>query len=269
MDRSSLVSKGEDLADQVLRQTKHLLPHIAHLCLVGTFIEDGFRMMSQWGDQRDYMDNQWNCGWFLATLFVIVNLTGQLGGSVLVMARKYVEIACGILLGIILLQTVAYSVLWDFRFLTRNMSLVGGVVLLLAESRVEARSSFAGLPSSGENKLKEYLQLGGRILLVFLFVSILHFDPDIYNIIKNLIGITFMVLVAIGFKTKLCSMLLVVWLTSINFYFNAFWMVDSNRPMYDFLKYDFFQTLSIVGGLLLLVALGPGGVSMDEHKKAW
>ena len=41
----------------------------------------------------------------------------------------------------------------------RNMSLIGGVVLLLAESRVEARSSFAGLPSTGENKLKEYLQV--------------------------------------------------------------------------------------------------------------
>lgn len=39
------------------------------------------------------------------------------------------------------------------------MSLIGGVVLLLAESRVEARSRYAGLPSTGENKLKEYLQV--------------------------------------------------------------------------------------------------------------
>ena len=57
------------LSLQVLRQTKHLLPHIAHLCLVGTFIEDGFRMFSQWGEQRDYMDSQWNCGWWVWTKF--------------------------------------------------------------------------------------------------------------------------------------------------------------------------------------------------------
>ena len=41
---------------------------------------------------------------FLATMFVMINLFGQLGGAVLVLARKYVEVACGILLGIIALQ---------------------------------------------------------------------------------------------------------------------------------------------------------------------
>lgn len=41
---------------------------------------------------------------FLATVFVIVNLFGQLGGCVMVMGRLKVEIACGLLFFIVCLQ---------------------------------------------------------------------------------------------------------------------------------------------------------------------
>ena len=73
-------------------------------------------------------------------------------------------------------QTVAYSILWDMQFLFRNLALIGALLLVLAESRVEGRSLFPGVPSLGENKPKEYLQLTGRILLVFMFVTLLRFE---------------------------------------------------------------------------------------------
>lgn len=152
------------------------------------------------------MDISWGCGWFLATLFVVINLLGQLGGVTMVMLRLKVDIACGILFGIVFLQvycqsisrvrcmrgghlkvnyqvtmfyyfpkfqTIAYSILWDMQFLFRNLALVGALLLVLAESKAETRSLFAGVPSLGENKPKEYLQLTGRILLVFMFVTLL------------------------------------------------------------------------------------------------
>lgn len=269
MGQNDIMSTAEDFADQFLRVTKQYLPHVARLCLISTFLEDGIRMWFQWSEQRDYIDGTWNCGYFLASIFVFINLFGQLSGCILVLSRNFVQYACFGLFGIIALQTIAYSILWDLKFLMRNLALGGGLLLLLAESRSEGKSMFAGVPTMRESSPKQYMQLGGRVLLVLMFMTLLHFDMNFFYILQNIVGTALIILVAIGFKTKLAALTLVIWLFGINIYFNAFWTIPAYKPMHDFLKYDFFQTMSVIGGLLLVVALGPGGVSMDEKKKEW
>ena len=142
-------------------------------------------------------------------------------------------------------------------------------MLLLAEANTEVKSMFAGVPSLGGNQKQSYMQLAGRVLVIFMFLTLFSLELSVFRLVELLIGSVLVVCVGVGYKTKLSALLLVAWLTITNFLLNAFWLVPHNRIMRDFMKYDFFQTFSVVGGLLLVVALGPGGVSVDEHKKEW
>ncbi len=139
----------------------------------------------------------------------------------------------------------------------------------MVENRKEARSLFAGVPTIHNNAPKNYMQLAGRMLLVIMFLTIVRYELSFTSILQNLIGGVCMLFVAVGFKTKLSALFLVVYLTFVNLYSNAFWLVPDHRALHDFLKYDFFQTMSVIGGLLFVVALGPGGVSLDARKKEW
>uniref|UniRef100_A0A673MBN4 Surfeit locus protein 4 n=1 Tax=Sinocyclocheilus rhinocerous TaxID=307959 RepID=A0A673MBN4_9TELE len=243
-----------------LRVTKQYLPHIARLCLISTFLEDGIRMWFQWSEQKEYIETTWGCGFFLATLFVLINLLGQLGGCILILSRNFVQYACFGLFGIIALQTVAYSILWDPKFLMRNLALGGGLLLLLAESRSEGRSMFAGVPTMRESSPKQYMQLGGRVLLVLMFMTLLHFDTSFLSV--KMVCISFVVFDIIGQMSILGILPLINPISILGIY-------RGPHNIHYRLKYDFFQTTSVIGGLLLVVALGPGGVSMDEKKKEW
>ncbi|XP_063687553.1 surfeit locus protein 4-like [Bolinopsis microptera] len=272
---SDFIKKLEDQSDVVLRKTKDYLPFLSRLCLVATFLEDGVRMWYQWKEQSNYINHHWNCGAFIANSFVIYNLLGQIIPSGLVLARKYVKICVGVLFGVVLTQTVGYGILFDVRFLLRNVALMGGLVLLLAEDMGEAKTMFAGVPTMGENKPQNYMQLAGRVLICLMFLTLLgemsfdNFFTEIVRAVEIIVGLPLMICVCIGYKTKLASCVLVVWLFIINLYLNPFWMYNKSRAMHDFVKYDFFQTLSVIGGLLYVITLGPGGVSFDEHKKNW
>ncbi|THD25801.1 Cargo transport protein erv29 [Fasciola hepatica] len=263
-----LLDKLEDYADWLIRKTRRYLPHFSRLCLVSTFIEDGFRLTTQWSDQVDYIKAVWHAPALLAGLFIFINIITQFAGSGLVLSRFHVNVGVFILMATVLLQTIGYHV-WTHVFLIRNLSLIGSLLLLLAEAQQEAKSILAGLPSSGDNAPRQYLLLGGRILIILMFVTLIHLGGSVLYLLQSAAHLVLIVLVAIGYKTKLCATVLFIWLTIMNFVYNRFWSVYNDSLLWDFIKYDFFQTWSVIGGLGLVVAYGPGGVSVDDYKKKW
>lgn len=107
-----VLSQADDVADNILRHSKHYLPHLARLCLIATFLEDGLRMWFQWREQKDYINLTWRCGEFLGHVFVLVNMVFQLAGCVMVLIRRYVPVAVGLLFAVILIQVRLNGVKW-------------------------------------------------------------------------------------------------------------------------------------------------------------
>lgn len=263
-----IIKQADDVADNVVRKMKPILKPLARVCMLSTFVEDGIRMFTQWGDQSSYIASTWNCGVFLASMFVFINLVGQLVPVAMIMLRKRVDICVLVLGAVIFLQSIAYYALWDFHFFLKNLAVLGGLLLLWAESMDSGKDMFAGVPQLDAAKPNNMLQLAGRVMIVLLYVTLVKFN-SVWRNIFDIFGLFLVCMVTVGFKTKLSALALVCLLLIENLTLNRFWSLPSHSHTRDFVKYDFFQTLSCIGGMLLVVALGAGGLSIDEHKKAW
>merc|ERR1712216_533579 len=177
-------------------------------------------------------------------------------------------------IGFVVLQPFMYGQSTDLDFMCRSLTLVGSLFLLLRHEEKlttnKKTDAFAGLPSNVMQSMgSARLQLAGRILLMFIFFfqafHHLNKESSWFNIISLVVLMALSILVIVGFKARWSALLLVLLLGVTNVSLYPFWSV--NERLRDFYKYYFFQTLSVMGGLLLLVLYGPGGLSMDQGAK--
>lgn len=76
-----------------------------------------------------------------------------------------------------------------FLIVLSNLAVVGGLVLLLAETTESAKTMFAGIPTLEEvNHTGNYLQLAGRILVVLMYLTSIRFD-GIFRILVEVVAL--------------------------------------------------------------------------------
>lgn len=155
--------------------------------------------------------------------------------------------------------------------LLRTLSVTGGLLLCMTESLNQKKSRnlmFASLPQLSPIDKHKYHQLAGRILLVFLCLGfILNGEWSMLRRAILFVGLAACAMIIIGFQARWSATLLVALLCIINLLVNNWWSSAHRSHQREFLKYDFFQCLSITGGLLSLLSVGPGRLSYDGKRK--
>jgi ER-derived vesicles protein len=147
--------------------------------------------------------------------------------STLVITRKYSDYAVAGLAGVVVTQALGYGLIFDLNFFLRNLSVMGGLLMVLSDSWVRKTKAFAGLPSIDEKDRKMYFQLAGRVLLIFLFAGfILSGTWSLWRVIVAFFGFVACVMVVVGFKAKFSAIMLVVILSIFNLLVNNFWTVS-------------------------------------------
>ena len=147
--------------------------------------------------------------------------------SLLIIIRKHSEYAVAGLLGVVVTQALGYGLIFDLNFFLRNLSVIGGLLMVLSDSWVRKRFAPAGLPQIDEKDRKMYFQLAGRVLLIFLFVGFVFAgDWSFGRVVVICIGAVACVMVVVGFKAKWSAVMLVLILSIFNLLVNNFWTVS-------------------------------------------
>ena len=124
----------------------------------------------------------------------------------------------------------------------------------------------------------------GRILLTLMFIisgwgKITGFSdsagyiasqglpmPQVLLVIAIAIELGAGLAIAFGWKTRWAAVAMMVFMIVVTPIFHAFWNVPADQATMQ--QINFMKNLSILGGMILLFAWGPGRYSLDERRPA-
>lgn len=127
------------------------------------------------------------------------------------------------------------------------------------------------------------LSLAGRALIALLFIpagfgKIAGFAgitgyiaskgvpmPAVAAAIAILVELGLGILLLIGFQARLAALGIAIFTAVITFIFHNYWAVPAEQMMMQ--QQAFFKNIAVVGGLLMIVAYGAGGWSVDGKRK--
>lgn len=215
-------------------------------------------MLYHYDDLREHFSAEWNLGFYPAFFLVLINSVGQLLGAQLIVGRYPVLLACVLLAAVLDLQLLTFVFLKETVFHYRSVSLFGSLAVLYADGIEGASGFFANVPAW----LKSFMLLAGRLQIGLGLYVMPCANNGYLEAIPGIIVSVATIFLIIGLNTEENACVLAIILFLKNVQSNPFWAASSDGSL---LQYNFFETISVIGGLLLIISLGPGGASYDAY----
>lgn len=142
-------------------------------------------------------------------------------------------------------------------------------------------TTYAPYAANETNRLHDVAALVGRILLAVLFIWSGYGKIGGYDgtagymtaaglpMVNVLLPLTILIelggglLLVVGYKARWVALLTFLWLIPTTLIFHKYWGIDPKQVMMQ--QINFFKNVSIMGGMLMVFAFGPGAYSVDRR----
>ncbi|XP_044313024.1 uncharacterized protein LOC123036935 [Drosophila rhopaloa] len=214
------------------RAMKLLLTTLARCLIVSNFLAEALYISQNWFLLRSILSMRWHCGYWVAGVYISLQVTTQLTGSLLLVVQRERFWATGILWMAAHMRLAANPTLWS---LTRYMELCGPIsalLLMMLNSRRQAVVSF----------------------LLITYLNFKDLECLLWHIIYKYVLKVLLALVMVGFRLKISAGLLVL-LMAIHCLDTHIWWDASfegnSLATRDLRRFHFWNKVSVAGGLIL------------------
>lgn len=256
-----------ELTFKIKKVLNFIIPAVARILITSAFIQDSIDTIHnlEFPDRFNIVKYVWffyQCNIIFSSLIC----------SLLIIFNKLIAPCTACLTGFSFVSLFAYHNFTDSILITRRVSVLGGLFLLMAKGMESKKDQFKiGLPEVPMISKSTYLELVGRIMITFLFftqiISLGSAQSLFAKVILILVGAVAFAMIGVGYKVRyVCSCLCVV-VFLVNIGMNPYWKIINNIDMKRDMRFEFFQMLAISGSLLLLANNGAGELSVDQKKK--
>lgn len=251
------------------RIVRPVAPVITRGLIVCTFVEDAVRTLWEFNSQVAFFHHQLGLPRYVSLWLILISVLVGLVASTLFVFPATEVYGAKTLMAVVVYQQLMYGrhsaiTAGNVGFLIRNACLIGTLALFLTVPKKAPEPGLPGAAARVRNSMRDNCALAVRFLFGLAVLEVF----DVVGWSWAFVMMPVSVALLFGFQAELCALLLMVFYVAGAAIANPFWSISSGNEelehVRELMRYEFLQSLSMLGGLFMMLMSGPGAFSVDS-----